>query len=341
MWTFLRQRLQQYGWPGQIYYQQAWLGAPALLLVLLLAAEWDDKAVMVMAGAAFSTAFGAAHALGRFRWGAMTAACAGMALAGVIGSLIGGHGLPAFAVAALLTAVCAALSSYNSSWWWVTLQTVCAYLIAGYYPSDWQAALQRGGLMLAGGGIQILFTALTARFFVRHSPPLPAKPAQRLSANVLWRFSLAAAVAVTAALWMARHIGLSNDYWAAIAAVMILRPEAAATVSRSLHRMVGTVAGCALATLTVYLLHDSLPLMMLATTVSAATALAVQRAQYALLTAAISATIVFLFAIGHGDPLAATEHRIEATLLGGATALVSGWLFGILGHNEKDRDSGQ
>lgn len=122
MWTFLRQRLQQRGWPGQIYYQQTWLGAPALLLVLLLAAEWDDKAVMVMAGAVFSTAFGAAHALGRFRWGAMTVACASMALAGVIGSLIGGHGLPAFAVAALLTAVCAALSSYNSSWWWVTLK---------------------------------------------------------------------------------------------------------------------------------------------------------------------------------------------------------------------------
>ncbi len=69
---------------------------------------------------------------------------------------------------------------------------------------------------------------------------------------------------------------------------------------------------------------------VLCTILAAATACAVQRAQHVLLTAAISATVVFLFAVGHSDPLAAIEHRIETTLLGGAMALMAGWMFGIL-----------
>ena len=52
-----------------------------------------------------------------------------------------------------------------------------------------------------------------------------------------------------------------------------------------------------------------------------------QKAHYALLTSMISASIVFLLAIGHGDPLATTEHRLAATFLGGAVAIALGRVF--------------
>ena len=335
MWNRIQKNLHDSGWPGQIYWQQALLGAPALLGVLALGVEWSSHAAAVMTGAAFSIAFGAAHTLGGYRWGAMVAACISMALAGVLGSLTGAYGLLTLILAGLLTATSAVLSSYHSEWWWVTLQTVCAYLIASYYPSSgWNAAWQRGGLILAGGSLQILFTAVVAWIFPKRFPPLPAKIVQQLPVALLWRFSAASAAAVMASLWLARHIGLRNDYWAAITAVMILRPEGHETVSRGLHRLGGTILGCALATLAVLLLHEYLPWMVLCTILTAATAFAVQRAQYAVLAAMVSATVVFLFAVAHNNPLAAAEHRIEATALGGTIALLAGLGLGIL-HTQK------
>ena len=59
---------------------------------------------------------------------------------------------------------------------------------------------------------------------------------------------------------------------------------------------------------------------------SAMAAFALQKAHYASLTTAITATVVLLFTLGHTDALANAEHRLAATLLGGAIALAVAWI---------------
>lgn len=138
---------------GTIYWRQAVLSAPAILIVLAVSLKLKPIIAVIMVSAAFSVGFGAARTLTGRRWGAMGMATLGMALAAFGGSLIGIHPPTALAVAALLAAGCAALSSYNNDWWWVALQIVIAFLVAGYYPNSFEFAALRGLLVLLGGGL--------------------------------------------------------------------------------------------------------------------------------------------------------------------------------------------
>ena len=312
---------------GTIYWRQAVLSAPAILIVLAVSLKLDPIIAVIMVGAAFSVGFGAARTLIGRRWGAMAVATLGMALAAFGGSLIGLHPSATLATATLLAAACAALSSYNNDWWWVALQIVIAFLVAGYYPNSFEFAALRGLLVLLGGGLQIAITMLLARLTPASAQPLPPAAATALPGGHLIRFTLASALAVAASFYIAEHVGLKNNYWAAMTVLLVLRPAAHDTLVRGSSRLVGTLAGCACATLLVYAFHDSLHMLVLCLTLASAAAFSMQKAHYALLTSMISASIVFLLAIGHGDPLATTEHRLAATLLGGAMAIVMGRVF--------------
>ena len=312
---------------GTIYWRQALLSAPAILIVMAVGLKLDPVIAVIMVGAAFSVGFGAARTLTGRRWGAMGMATLGMALAAFGGSLIGIHPPAALAVAALLAAGCAALSSYNNDWWWVALQIVIAFLVAGYYPNSFEFAALRGLLVLLGGGLQIAITMLLARLTPASAQPLPPAAATPLPDGHLFRFTLATALAVALALYAAESMGLKNNYWAAMTVLLVLRPAAHDTLIRGTNRLTGTLAGCALATLLVYAFHESVHALVLCLTLTSAAAFSMQKAHYALLTSMISASIVFLLAIGHGDPLATTEHRLAATFLGGAVAIALGRVF--------------
>ena len=312
---------------GTIYWRQAVLSAPAILIVLAVSLKLKPFIAVIMVSAAFSVGFGAARTLTGRRWGAMGMATLGMALAAFGGSLIGIHPPTALAMAALLAAGCAALSSYNNDWWWVALQIVIAFLVAGYYPNSFEFAALRGLLLLLGGGLQITITMALARLTPASAQPLPPAAATPLPDGHLFRFSLATALAVALALYAAESMGLKNNYWAAMTVLLVLRPAAHDTLVRGSSRLIGTLAGCALATLLVYAFHESAHALVLCLTLTSAAAFSMQKAHYALLTSMISASIVFLLAIGHGDPLATTEHRLAATFLGGAVAIALGRVF--------------
>ncbi len=323
--------LQLPAWVGSVYWRQAMLSGPTLMIVMALGLEIDPSMAAVLTGTAFTIAFGAARTLKGHRWGAMLSACGGMMLATVLGSLAGAHPVWLFSVAALLTAATAWLSAWDADEWWVCLQVACAFLVASYYPSNsFDTALQRALLVMAGGGAQILLTVLSARLMRAFAEPIPAAPAPAAALAVqpgyLLRYALGAALAVAGALWAARLAGLHNDYWASIAALMVLRPGMHETVLRYLNRLIGTLAGCIVAMLLILWLHDASWMLMICTVLTAAAAFSLQKAHYALLTSTMTATVIFMLAIGHGDPLAATEHRIEATLLGGSMALLAGYL---------------
>ncbi|TCJ98429.1 fusaric acid resistance family protein [Volucribacter psittacicida] len=307
---------------GTIYWRELILCSPAILLVLAISTDFSYIHAVIMVGAAFSVGFGASRSFYGHRWGALTASAVGMAVAAVAGSLFGHEGLWLYLAIALLSAGCAILTSYNNDLWWITLQIVVAFLVASYYPEDWENALLRGAFTLLGAGLQLVGMMLSAKLFPYSATLLPPVALSALSFNKQIRFVIAVILAVNFSLYIAKSAGLANDYWAAMTALIILRPDSKTTLERAINRFIGTLLGCCFATLAIYGLQDNALMLLSLLALTSGAAFSMQKAHYALLTSMISATIVLLIGLGSGDPVAITEHRIIATLLGGGVTLI-------------------
>lgn len=307
--------------------REAALCAPAMPLLMLtgiLAGRPVDGAIA--AGAAFSVGFGAARELRGRRWGAMIAAMLGMACAAFIGCLLGQNALIFMTVAAMASALCAAAALKDEDAWWVILQLVIAYLVAGSYPGTVGAGGHRALVVLAGGAVQIGIVMLLARLFPAAAAPVIVPAPRAREPGILRAHMLRAAICVAASLWIAQRLNLTNLYWAAMTALIVLKPRLHETSMRGLARLTGTLAGCGLATFYAHVCRDAPRMLILGMAVTATASYALQKAHYASLTTAITATVVLLLTLGHSSALANAEHRLAATLLGGVIALCVAWI---------------
>jgi uncharacterized membrane protein YgaE (UPF0421/DUF939 family) len=308
-----------------VYWREAALCAPAMPLLLLVGVETGHVAYAAVAtGAAFSVGFGAARDLRGWRWAAMLGATAGASIAAFIGCL-SGQWLPVILVVAALAAMaCAFLALVDEDLWWIVLQMAVALLVASYFAGPPHAALVRAGVVLAGGAIQVGFVVALARLFpaaaARLPPAAPKDPPPRWLYGV---HTLRAGVCVAVSLGLAHLLGLSNGYWAPMTAMLVLKPGLSDTNTRGLARLTGTVAGGATATLFAIAVGYAWPALVIGIAATATAAFALQKAHYAILSSAITATVVLLLSLAEGGgALLNAEHRLIATLLGGAVALV-------------------
>jgi hypothetical protein len=308
-----------------LYWREASLCAPAMPLILLAGVEGRQLAYAAVAsGAAFCVGFGAARDLRGRRWGAMVAATLGTSLAAFLGCWAGQEPLILGALAAALAVGCAILALVDEDLWWVSLQAVIALLIASYFAGPLHAALTRGGVVLAGGAAQIAVVTVLARLFpaaAQRLPPATPRPPSPRSLYV--GHAVRAGVCVVACLWIARDLGLANGYWAPMTAMLVLKPGLAETSVRGFARVGGTLIGCLIATAFAAVTGYGWPWLVAGVAVAAAAAFALQKAHYAILTTAITATVVLLLSLVEGgNALLNAEHRLLATVIGGAMALV-------------------
>ena len=315
---FGRRHLQPFHW------REAALCLPAMpLLVMAGQALGDPVQGATAAGAAFAVAFGAARELRGRRWAAMLSATGGMALAAIVGTLLGQDNILFVAVAATAAAGCAALALYDEDIWWVALQIVIIFLVAGYYRGGVTAAVERSTMVLLGGAVEIASVVALARAFPRAATPLfPAATKPEHQRAIFVAHIVRAALCVAASLEAMRLLGLANGYWAPMTALIVLKPRLRDTRVRGLARLGGTLGGCLLATLFAIACRDQPGLLLAGMTMSAGAAFALQKAHYASLTASITATIVLLLSLGHTSAIGNAEHRIVATLVGGGLAML-------------------
>jgi len=308
-----------------VYWREAALCAPAMPLLLLAGlASGHLRAGAIAAGAAFLVGFGAARNLRGRRWAAMILAAAGVTLAAFLGSLAGQWTPALLGLSALTSAGCAALGLLiDEDLWWVSLQVVIAFFVAGYFHGRLPAALARAELTAAGGAVQILIVIALARLAPAAARPLPAAPnTAPAPRRLLISHTLRAAVCVAASWALAERLGLVNGYWAPMTAMLVLKPGLSETDTRGVARLTGTVAGCLAAALFAFAVGASPPWLLAGVGFTASAAFALQKAHYALLTLAVTATVVLLLTFAHaGDVAANAEHRLLATVLGGALAL--------------------
>lgn len=323
--AFLANQAQKLSKPIQPFHWRLGLvGIPGVALVLVLGRLITDPLhAAIAAGAAFSVGFGLSRDLLGRRWGAMVAAMSGMAAAGALGTLAGSW-LPILALSsAALAALCALFALVNEDLWWVTLQIVIAFMMAGYFPGELEAAGVRALAVIAGGTVEIATVAGIASLLPAPLHRLPLATGRRdFELSLATAHTIRAALAVLLSLSVAAEIGLTFDYWAPITALIVLKPGLHDTRVRGWSRLLGTAGGCLLASLWA----GGFAMGHLGLTISAIVAIAftysVQKASYEIFSAAVTVTVVFLVSLGQGDALGNAEHRLLATIIGGLAALL-------------------
>lgn len=208
----------------------------------------------------------------------------------------------------------------------MALQCAIAFFVAGYFAGPPDEAVLRAGVVAIGGASQILLAAVLRGFLLEDvalpatgQPTAPRPP-------LLHSHALRAAISVALATLAADRLGLANGYWAPMTALLILKPGLRDTQTRGLARLASTAGGCAAASLFALIASDRAVLLIVAALATSWLAYALQKAHYALFTAAVTATVVFFLAIGHVSEIASAEHRIAATLIGGGIALAVAYL---------------
>jgi len=308
------------------------LGAvvPLAVGVLLGRIEFGVFAALGALPAGFAATTGARA---RQHASAVLLSALGMACAGFAGAALAGRPwlvLAALAAAAYAAGLCGAFSQRIGI---ATLQWPVALLLATSAPSGTAHAATYAVLLLAGGSWQALLTALDTR-------GEPADPAagrgaggvRRVCATLragldprsahgehVLRLTAVAAVAQTVALLA----GISHGYWAALTALLVLKPEHTTTIRRSLDRIGGTAFGVLLGVplaLVGAAGHGPLLLVAACTLCLAYTVFA---ANYFVYCVFLTGFVVLLLDLLGESAADTAVSRLVATVLGGSIALAA------------------
>ena len=151
-------------------------------------------------------------------------------------------------------------------------------------------------------------------------------------ANLSWqsgafRHALRLTVVVPAADLLTIFFGLPRGYWAAMTAAIVLRPDFAATFTRSLLRVAGTLAGLGLATGLFHFLTPPIGWQVALLTALAFLLRCYGPANYGIFAVSLTGLIVLLLAATGIAPEGVIVARGINTVFGGALGLVVYWLW--------------
>jgi hypothetical protein len=233
---------------------------------------------------------------------------------------------------------------------WIGQQSAVFAIVASYFANGPHYAIGRAGMVLAGGGLQILvfwiFYVLRPKKLAPGVPRTHEQIPERL--QELWRclhdelvirrnsipYVARLSLVLVTGTALYRYYHVRNGYWIPMTALLVLKPQWGHTLSRGIARMLGTVAGAGVALLLVRLLP--LPAWVLPTLVvlSAWGCYALQAVNYAAFSLFITLYIVFLFRFGGFSETQAAHIRLVNTVVGGTLALAidAAWKAATKGH---------
>jgi uncharacterized membrane protein YccC len=143
--------------------------------------------------------------------------------------------------------------------------------------------------------------------------------------SAVFRHALRLGVITAVAVTIYVIFGLREGYWVTLTVVVILKPYFGATFQRGLQRVIGTVFGGIVAAILAAIVHSPLSIALLLFPLTVI-ALALQPINYGLFVFFLTPQVILMDNILHPGHWLLALDRIENTALGGALALVGGYL---------------
>lgn len=317
-----------------------WIGlrctlAVALALAAGLLAGQPAAGAVACSGAA-TVGFGVWQRFARSELGPMLAGALGMGLSTFIGTCAGLSHLAIGLLVLVWGFFCGLLPALGPGWMWIGQQATIALLVSSSFPGSGAHALIRTVLVLAGGLLQILCIELLLRFDdvaaewrgwretrAELTASLALLRSQLTPHSRTFQFAIRVAVTLSAAVLTARFLALRNGYWVGMTALLLLRMEFHDTLVRSVGRIGGTIAGAAVATLLLHLLHPGPAPLAGVVALLAWLAFTTQQFSYALFSVFLTGYIVCLLVFGGLAEQAVAHNRVLGTAIGALFALAA------------------
>ena len=312
---------------------------PIAVALVLGEVTGHRSAGSIAAGAAFTVGFAVFHEALASTLLSMLLLTLGIASATLAGSL-GAQWTPLVLLLCVLAATnYGLLAGLGNTSGWIGQQCAVFVIVSSYFANGVHYSLGRTGMVLLGGGLQMLtcFVWGLSKRQTQHpgAAPPPILRQVRTRSGQLWRsfrdelcwrsdttayvLKLAATLTITTLAY--RELHWRNGYWAPMTALLVLKPKWANTLSRGVARLAGTLVAaaiCALLALHPVFTHWTYFLVIIFT---AWFCFALQAVNYALFSLVLTLYTVFLFAFGGFSERTAADLRLINTAAGGLLAL--------------------
>lgn len=330
MWQKLTKDTLIFDW-SKFHPGAALLCVPAIAAALAigLSAGYPRQGVMAAAGA-FSVGFGSFQEIRGSRRAPMLLAALVMCVSSWIGTLAGLSVGGTVVVCALWGFLYAATWTLSPGIVWISLQGVVWLVISTAYPQSGLHALMRGSMVLAGGLSQMLFIASFWRVSGFVTPPFggTSETSELDGLNALTQASwhqrlpaLRAALMLAIAAGLYRWFALPNGYWIPMTAAIVMKGTLLETLQRGLARILGTLAGAALATLIAATLRPDPWVLAALVVFFTSVCYLMLYVNYIAFAVCLTSYVVFLLALAGLPENVVIAHRSLNTIFGGAIAL--------------------
>jgi hypothetical protein len=297
---------------------------------------------MIAAGGAVTVGFGAKQSIDDSPLLPMLFVSMGMAFAAFIGVVIGHTNLFLVGMAALWGFGYGMLTTRESGYSWVGQQCVITFLVASAFPASVEAAGDRALLILAGGVIQLISSAILLRLFrqlgthlVSLARYLRAEEAalraavletaqsvrERKFLHSALPYSLRLAITLGVTTEIYRRLHFASGYWIPMTALLVLKPGVTDTASRAIARMIGTLGGAILASFCIAHTTPAPVTLATFTLLFAWLSYGTVNVNYALFSICVTGYIVFLLSLANVPGPLIAQRRAVCTAIGGLIAL--------------------
>lgn len=141
----------------------------------------------------------------------------------------------------------------------------------------------------------------------------------------IFRHALRLSLALSFSYLFGHYIEVVNNYWIALTVIVIMRPNYGLTKSRSIHRIIGTLAG-ALIAVAIILITQNIYIYTGLAIISMMFAFALIQQNFRSSAVFITLTIIFVFALLEPNAFLIVKFRIIDTLIGAGFAVACSYL---------------
>jgi uncharacterized membrane protein YccC len=145
--------------------------------------------------------------------------------------------------------------------------------------------------------------------------------------SAAFRHAIRLAVCVALGAGIGRAVSWHRTYWLPMTVAIVLKPDFSATFSRGVLRMAGTLAGLAFATVLFHMVSTTVMTQIVLIALLTFVLRSLGAANYAILTAAVSALVVLLIGLTGVSAKDVIAARAMNSFAGGALALAAYWLW--------------